>query len=125
MKRFIVLLAAVAVFAAVPRAASAQIHPEKNSPKAEFQISRPLVVGAVTLKPGAYKFQCLHENGKDFLVVWSDEGKELARVPCTPEQLSRKVDVSDFRSINQPDGSQTLTAVRIKGEMIAHRLSLD
>ena len=125
MKRFIVLLAAVAVFAAVPRAAFAENHSEKNSPKAEFQISKPLVVGSVTLPPGSYKFQCVFEDGKHFLVVWSDEGRELSRVPCESEQLTKKIEMSDFRSINRPDGSQALTAVRIKGENIAHRLLLD
>ena len=123
MKRFIILLAAVAVFAALPSAAFAQDHSEKNSPKAEFQISKALVVGATTLKPGSYRFQCVFENGKHFLVVWSDEGQELARVPCAPEDLTKKVDTSDFRSITRPDGVQVLTAVRIKGEKVAHRLA--
>ena len=124
MKRVIVFLSIVALFVALPRAAFAQGHP--NSPKAEFNLSKSLVVGTTTLKPGLYTFQCLFVDGKDVLVVTSaEDGKEIARVPCTPEQLSGKIDMSDFRSITRSDGAQALTAVRIKGETVAHRLVLD
>jgi len=126
MKRMLVLVGAVAVLVALPHAAVAQDHSEANSPKAEFQISKSLVVGTTTLPPGTYRFQCVFADGKHFLVVTSaDDGKELARVPCTPEQLSGKTQLSDFRSITKPDGSQALTAVRIKGETVAHRLVLE
>ena len=125
MKRFIVLIAAVAVFVALPHAVFAQDHSEKNSPKAEFTVSKSLVVGTTTLEPGTYKFQCIFADGTHFLIVTSDDGKELARVPCKPEQVSGKITLSDFRSITLPDGTGKLTAVRIKGESVAHRLVLD
>ena len=118
------LVCAVAVLVALPRAVFAQDHSEANSPKAEFQISKSLVVGTTTLPPGTYTFQCVFADGRHFLVVTVD-GKELARVPCTPEQLSGKIGLSDFRSVTKPDGLQALTAVRIKGEWVAHRLVLD
>lgn len=123
MKRLIVSLCALALFVALPRAAAAQAHEhEGNSPKADFHLSKALVVGTTTLEPGDYRFQCLFVDGKHVLVVTSDDGKEMARVPCEPEQLTSKVTLSDFRSINRPDGTVALTAVRIKGEKIAHRL---
>ena len=124
MKRVIGFLFIVALFVALPRAAFAQDH--ANSPKAEFNLTKSLVVGTTTLEPGLYTFQCLFVDGKDVLVVKSaEDGKEVARVPCTLEQLSRKIELSDFRSITRSDGAQALTAVRIKGEMVAHRLELD
>jgi hypothetical protein len=125
MKRILVLACAAAVLIAHPRALFAQDHSEANSPKAEFQISKSLVVGTTTLPPGTYKFQCVFADGSHFLIVTGEDGKELARVPCKPEQLAGKIQLSDFRSITKPDGTQALTAVRIKGESVAHRLVLD
>jgi hypothetical protein len=125
MKRFFVLVCALAVLIALPHAAFAQDHSEKNSPKAEFQISKALTVGTTTLPAGTYYFQCIFADGGHFLVVTGGDGKELARVPCKPEQVSGKIQINDFRSVNKPDGTQVLTSVRIKGETIAHRLVLD
>ena len=45
-------------------------------------------MGTTTLEVGDDKFQCLRIDGVDFLVVASaDDGKEVARVPCKPEDL--------------------------------------
>ena len=127
MKRLIVLLCAVTAVIVLPQRAVAQSHDhEGTSPKTEFQLSRSITVGAATVTPGTYEFQCLFLDGKHFLVVTSaEDGREVARVPCTPEQLDGKVTRSDFRSVRRPDGSEALTAVRIKGETIAHRLVVD
>jgi hypothetical protein len=54
-------------------------------------------------------------------VVKSTEDGEIARVPCEPEALTAKVPLSDFRTISR-DGRLYLTAVRIKGEDVAHRV---
>ena len=125
MKHFIVSLCAVTILVGLPHAAVAHDH-DGNSPKAEFHLSKALVVGTTTVEPGDYKFQCLFVDGTHVLVVTSvGDGREVARVPCTPEQVSGKIDMSDFRSITRPDGTVALTAVRIKGENIAHRLVLD
>jgi hypothetical protein len=125
MKRLIVLMSALAFLVALPHAALAQDH-EGNSPKADLHLSRALVVGTTTVQAGDYRVQCLFVDGKHVLVMTSsDDGREVARVPCTEEQLSGKVQLSDFRSIVRPDGTEALTAVRIKGEKIAHRLVLD
>lgn len=120
MKPFII---ACAVFAALalPRLAAAQTPHHEDSPSTGLHLSDSLVVGAVTLQPGDYRFQCKTFNGESFLVVTrEDDGKEIARVPCTPENLPEKVKVSEFRSRTSPDGKKTLSSVRIKGETIAH-----
>jgi hypothetical protein len=126
MKRIITLTCGLLAILAMPAIAAAQPAHAANSPKADFRVMEPLIVGDTTLAPGEYKFQCKRIGDKEFLVVTSaDEGNEVARVPCRPEDLQTKIDVSDFRSTLRPDGTHVLTAVRIKGEMVAHRLVLD
>jgi len=117
------LAAAFAVLAvvALPAGAAAQEHSHAKSPKSDLHVSEPIVVGDTTLKFGDYTFQCIEIDGKNFLVVKSDEGKEVARVPCEAETLSSKVTSSDFRSTVK-DGKRYITAVRIKGETVAHRV---
>ncbi len=117
-----IVVAAIALLAlvALPRAASAEEH--GNSPKTDLHLSRNLVVGTTTLKPGDYTFQCLEIDGKHFLVAKTAEGEEVVRVPCEPETLPRKNATSDFRTMSK-DGTQYLTAVRIKGETVAHRVA--
>lgn len=119
------LLCGVLAIVAVPALASAQPS-HANSPKAEFQLTEPLVVGSETLQPGDYKFQCKKIGDAEFLVVTSaDDGREVARVPCKPEQLQKKTEISEFRSVPRPDGIHVLSSVRIKGETIAHRVATD
>lgn len=121
MTRIVVFACAlVALVAVSSRAADQSMH--ATSPKAEFTISHELVVGAVTLKPGTYKFQCVTIGETDYLVVKNDEGKEVARVACKPEELTDKNDLSDFRFTRRADGVAELTAVRIRGEKLAHRV---
>ena len=92
--RLVALAAAVALtIVAFPNVAAAQADHHANSKKAEFHLSSPLKVGTTTLKVGDYKFQCLRIDGVDFLVVtFADDGKEVARVPCTPEELTNNKD---------------------------------
>ncbi len=70
----------MALVAVSARAADENIH--ARSPKAEFALSRELVVGTTTLEPGADTFQCVTIGDADFLVVTNEDGKEVARVPC-------------------------------------------
>ena len=125
MKHVIALLVIAVAVVAWPRVSAAQEH-MANVPTADFHLSKPLVVGAQTLAPGDYKFHCQTIDGREYLVVTlAEDGSEVARVPCKPEPLSAKITMSDFRSITRPDGVVALTAVRIKGEQIAHRVILD
>ena len=121
MTRIVIFVCAIVALVAVPTRASDQtIHPK--SPKAEFNTSYTLVVGSVTLKPGLYRFQCVTIDDSDFLIVTNDEGKEVARVPCRPEELSTKNEISDYRFTRRPDGSAELTGVRFRGETVIHRV---
>jgi hypothetical protein len=123
MNRFLVACGVVAMLAS-PVFASAQDTHAGPSKKADFHLSSPLVVGTSTLQPGDYRFQCLFIDGGHYMIVKSaDDGKEVARVPCTPENLSVKNDMSEFRSISRANGSRELSGVRFKGETISHRIA--
>ena len=121
MIRNVVFACAMVALVAAPSRAADQTMKAK-SPKAEFTLSSEMVVGTTTLKPGTYKFQCVTMESGDFLIVTNDEGKEVARVPCTPEELKSKNELSDFRFTRRPDGMAQLTAVRIRGEKVGHRV---
>lgn len=125
MKRIIAIVCGLLAALAFAALASAQHTHAANSPKAEFHLSQPLAVGDAILKVGDDKFQCRKIDGQDVLVVTSaDDGKEVARVPCRPEQLETKTEISELRSVPRPAAGSTLSAVRIKGETIAHRVAL-
>ena len=109
--------------AAVPGTAAAQADHYANSRKTEFHLSSPLTVGTATLPVGDYTFQCLRIDGADVLVVTTvADGKEVARVPCTPEELMEKPKESEMRTVPIANGGRALTAVRIRGDVIAHRV---
>jgi len=120
MKRIIVAACAVAAMA-MPRMAAAQDHAEKSK-KAELHVSREVVVGTTALKPGDYRFQCKMIDGKHYLVVETADGEAITKVECEPETLAGKIELSEFRSVTR-DGKQYLTAVRIKGETVGHRVA--
>jgi len=123
MKRFIVLAAAVGALSISPAVASAQVTHGEDSKKVDLHISKVLVVGTTTLKEGDYKVQCKNIDGTHFLVVTTaEDGTEVARTPCTPEQVAGKIPITDFRSVPGTDGNPHLSAVRIKGETEAHRI---
>jgi len=121
------LAAAVALtIVAFPNVAAAQADHHANSKKAEIHLSSPLTVGTTTLKAGDYKFQCIRFGDTDFLVVTTvEDGKEVARVPCTPEELMEKPSVSEMRTVPDAAGGRVLSGVRIRGDKIAHRVVVD
>ena len=122
MKRFMFAVCSAVVLLALPASAIAQ-PAHVDSRKVDFYLSSAIVVGTTTVQPGEYKFQCRKIGDKEFLVItFADNGKEVARVPCRPEMLDKKVAVTEYRSTTRPDGTSALTAVRIKGEMIAHNV---
>jgi len=124
MKRILVVTCSLLVLA-VPALVSAQAVHADVSAKADLQLSQPLVVGTETLEPGDYKFQCVTKDGQHYLLVTTKRGEEVAKVPCTPEELGKKVETTEFRTLNRPDGTKALTSVRIKGETIAHKVVMN
>ena len=122
MKRFVFIACASLAVLLFPLRAIAQ-HAHADSPKTTLTVIKPLVVGQTTLQPGQYRFQCRTFDGRTFLIVTVvSTGKEIARVPCVEETLDAAVTASDYRSVPREDGKWTLTSVRIKGELVAHRL---
>lgn len=121
MKRVITLALGVFAVLLMPVLAAAQPAHSEMTKKADVTLAEPLLVGTQTLQPGEYRYQCITINGETFLVITTDEGKEVARVPCTPEPLAKKAELSEIRTITR-DGKNILTAVRIKGELVMHRL---
>jgi hypothetical protein len=117
-----VALVALAAVAWPFRAAAAQDPAHADSPRVSITVDNPTLVGATLVKPGSYKFQCRHFDGKTFLVVTDAGNKEIVRVPCEQETLSQKNENSELRSLLRPDGQRVLQSVRIKGEIVAHRL---
>ncbi len=124
MKRMIGVACGMIAALAIPVLASAQVVHSETSKKADMHLTEPMIVGTQTLKPGDYKYQCFTSNGEHFLVITSESGEEVARVPCTPEPLAKKAETSEIRSTKR-DGKLYLTSVRIRGELIAHRVAIN
>ena len=124
MKLAVLVAAVASTIVAFPNVAASQADHHANSKKAEIHLSSPLTVGTTTLKIGDYNFQCIRFGDKDFLVVTTvEDGKEVARVPCTPEELVEKPNVSEMRAVPDGAGGRVLSGVRIRGEKIAHRVA--
>ncbi len=121
MKRMTSVACGILAALAIPVLASAQVVHSETTKKANMHLTEPMIVGTQTLKPGDYQYQCVTINGETLLVITRENGEEVARVPCTPEQLAKKAETSEIRSMTR-DGKIYLTAVRIKGETIAHRV---
>lgn len=116
MNRFLTL-AVLAALALAPAASALAQHPAS---RASVTLSTPVVVGATTLGPGRYRFECKEIEGTHVMVI-SREGKEVARVACTPVTLDSKVGETGYRTVLRDD-ARVLTEIRIKGETVAHRL---
>jgi hypothetical protein len=121
MKRLVLAACVSLAVLLLPVAASAQ-PAHADSPKVTITLAQDVVLGTTTLRPGAYKFQCRTFDGKTFLVVTSESGKEITRVACEQEILDAKVAESELRTLLRADGTRTLTGVRLKGEKVSHRI---
>jgi hypothetical protein len=122
MKRLVLVACASLAVLLLPLAAAAQ-PAHADSPRVTMILAQDTLVGTAVLQPGEYRFQCRTFEGKTFLVVSSVEtGKEITRVPCVRETLDAKVPESALRTLLTPDGKRTLTLVKIKGELVAHRI---
>jgi hypothetical protein len=121
--RSLTVAVCTALVVLLPWRAVAQEPPAADSPRVTITIDNPTLVGETMIKPGPYKFQCRHLDGKSVLVVTDEKNKEVARVPCTQEALPQKIENSELRSIVRADGFRSLQSVRIKGETVAHRIA--
>jgi hypothetical protein len=122
MKRLLLVACASLAVLLLPVAASAQ-PAHADSPNVAVTVPQPIVVGNTMLQPGEYRFQCRTFLGKTFLVVTSAETrKEITRVPCVREMLNEKLSSSELHTQIDSGGKRTLTAVRLKGEMVSHRI---
>lgn len=110
-------VAVLAVFALAPLVSAQETHPTS---KTELSFSTPVVVGTTTLSPGRYRFECKWIDGQHVMVV-TQKGKEVARVPCTPVTLDGRVDETGYRSLLREE-TRILTEIRMKGESISHKL---
>jgi hypothetical protein len=120
----LILAACAALVVLLPYRAVAQEPAHAvDSPRVTITVDNPTLVGDTMIKPGQYKFQCRHVDGKSFLVVTNESNKEVARVPCTQEALPQKIENSELRAIVRADGLRALQSVRIKGETVAHRIA--
>lgn len=110
-------VAVLAVFALAPLVSAQETHPTS---KTDVSFSTPVVVGTTTLSPGRYRFECKWIEGQHVMVV-TQKGKEVARVPCTPTTLDGMVEETGYRTLLRED-TRVLTEIRIKGESISHKL---
>ena len=121
--RSLTLAVCTALVVLLPFAALAQEPAHAvDSPRVTITVDNPTLIGDTMIKPGQYKFQCRHVDGKSFLVVTNDRDKEVARVPCEQQALPQKIESSELRAIVRADGLRALQSVRIKGETVAHRI---
>ena len=94
--------------------------PAEGSKKAKMNISEPVLAGDQALKPGEYEFQCKTIDGAHVMVI-SQKGKEVAKLPCTPETIARKAPNSEYRT-RVVDGKKALSAILFDGEPTVHRV---
>jgi hypothetical protein len=121
--RSLIFAVCAAVVVLFPLRAAAQDPLHVDSPRVTIVVNDPTLVGDTMLKPGQYRFQCRHVDGKTFLVIsQAESGKEIFRVPCAQESVNGKIVNTELRALVQPDGTRVLQSVRIKGETIAHRV---
>jgi hypothetical protein len=121
--RSLILAVCTALVVLLPFRAVAQEPMAADSARVTITVDHPTLVGDTMIKPGQFKFQCRHVDGKSFLVVTDERNKEVARVPCTQEALPQKTENSELRAIVRADGLRALRSVRIKGETIEHRIA--
>lgn len=126
MKRLILVASIALVALASPLWAVAQPAHHADSPKVTLYVGQELAVGAVTVAAGEYRIQCRTIDGKTFLVLVSTEtGKEVARVPCQPGAFAGKVPETTYGTEKNAAGKRTLSWVRIKGETSQHNVVTD
>lgn len=114
-------LLAVAMLAVLALAPAVSAQDEHQTSKTNISFSTAVAVGTATLSPGRYRVECRMIDGQHVMVI-IQQGKEVARIPCTPVTLDSKVDETGYRTVLREE-VRVLTEIRIKGETIAHKLA--
>jgi hypothetical protein len=102
--------------------------------KGVFHFTRVVKVGKVALQPGMYQVQHL-EEGNDHVLVFKEVGmqagykhgntpvgKEVARVKCTIEPISKKVSNTKITLRTNARGEREVAEVEVAGEAFKHIL---
>jgi hypothetical protein len=82
----------------------------------------PTRVGTALLPTGEYNVRYIKEGEQHFLVFKSD-GKEVARVHCTTEQLPSKADKTSLLQSTNGAGERVLMGIAFAGARFQHNLS--
>ena len=106
----------------------------------EVELTRKTRVGAIVLQPGRYQLQHQWIEGRHYLVVRSNTtrpeespqgtrppdgtGDEVARVACRVVSGGMQQAGTGLTTTLEPDGTSTLTEVRIRGGRRGHVLVL-
>jgi hypothetical protein len=102
--------------------------------KGVFHFTAVVKVGNVALQPGMYQVQHL-EEGSDHVLVFKEVGmqagyrhgntpvgKEVARVKCTVEPVSKKVSNTKLTLRTSTKGEREVAEVEVGGELFKHIL---
>lgn len=82
------------------------------------QFTDDVKVGDVVLKPGNYKV--IHQMvGEQHIMIFEQGKNEVAKVPCTIENLKAKADRSE-QYFETQNGAKVLKALVFRGETIRH-----
>lgn len=124
-------------FTSLSGVAAAQPAPTAIGKNGDVELTAETRIGATALKPGHYRFRHATQDGQHYLVInqrpamrRANEthpmggGSEIARVPCDIVPLDATAKNTAMYTTLQPDGSQVITQLRIRGERGGHLLAL-
>lgn len=103
--------------------------------KGVFHFTDVVKVGEVALQPGMYQVQHV-EEGSDHILVFKEVGmqagykhgntpvgKEVARVKCTVEPVSKNVSNTKITLRTNAAGEKAIEEVQVAGERFIHKLN--
>lgn len=129
----LVVLAALTLAAGLASAVGAVAIDEED----EIELTRQTHVGPTVLEPGRYRLQHEWIEGRHYLVVRSHTthqgplqgtphaettGHQIARIACRVVSTRMQQAGTGLATTVEPDGTSTLTEVRIRGERRVHVL---
>ena len=81
----------------------------------------PTRVGTALLPAGDYKVQHL-KDGEEHVLAFKSGRKEITRVGCKTEQLSKKVERTSLLEDTNGAGEQVLMSIAFEGDKFRHDL---